>query len=1016
MAMKRLKGVKMKRIFLLVAVVSFLFLFSFVNIHFAYGEASLSITSKAANPESKVSVPIVLSNNDSIVSLQFDVVFNNLDLEVSNSSKPAEPGNALKGTNFSISSKLVEPGRVRVIITPPLQSPLPLIPDGTIVIISMKVKQNISGSKETINFDKVSTSDANGDSEPLAINKGTITIQTSTTPQIKNFSDLSPTDWFYTYVEDIAKAGITTGYPDGTYRPNELVTRAQMAAFLARALKLNIPDECNSSPFYDVDTNTWFCPYVEAIKSEGVTTGYPDGSYGPNDYVTRAQMAAFLVKALHLNTQPCTSQPFSDVPTDVWYCPYVQAIKNAGITSGYPDGTYRPDAVVTRAIMAAFIDKAFLRGAFSTTATTSNNSSSTVAVSQSKIITATVEASIVQGATVCVVGTNNCGTTNSNGEVTLNVSSLPVNLSVQVGGLVLGTVEDNQSKITITPLTLAQNDVFTAMKIGAVIHAIAGDVNDNQTRVDLRGHKVSGLAGSTLISILRKGKSVVLHVDGTHTLKVGGVVQFDNKSVTYYLVHNPSTFEQTVQTNWSKYLHSAGYPSESLDQIVKQYPCHIQVNMDNTLPASEQQYVLPYHNKLCSVLRYLTGFDPYVSFDMSYDPSMHRSWNPNMTHLYADKLPSKDPYFKSWYSVELAHLFIADRGVQSGVGDDELYLRPLETLSQTITSVVAYYYGKELGFSREEYDSYAQQLKPDYYYAIDNFIRNVDTFIIYQTDVDYAMDADTLFASAHQILELFLADPKFFRNLIGGMKGWSSAEDLEQAFIDSVTTLPSDIVSTYVSNMPYFKQVNQSIRPKREIAIVPFSAYDVSMEDHFMRYGYCHIDGAYVLGQSYDSSNLGLPSWDIVPDPNFYGQPATLEVENLTTGSSFYAKTKILSNLQNGGMVLFYLKPGNIYKLIATSTVDNVTYTATYSFIQDTCLRSDKQVVTVNEPITLRVVGASFNRYSWDFNGDGVVDKVTDTNSVTCSYSQPGIYNPRVEISYNDGSFTLKMPAVIVRK
>ena len=177
-----------------------------------------------------------------------------------------------------------------------------------------------------------------------------------------HFSDISPSDWYYTYVMDIANAGITTGYPNGKYKPDVLVTRAQMAAFIARAMKLNIPDECNNSPFYDVDTDTWYCPYVEAIKDACVTTGYPNGSYGPSEIVTRAQMAAFLVKALHLNKQPCTSKPFNDVPTDAWYCPYVQALKNAGLISGYSDGTYRPDAAVTRAIMAAFIDKAFLGG------------------------------------------------------------------------------------------------------------------------------------------------------------------------------------------------------------------------------------------------------------------------------------------------------------------------------------------------------------------------------------------------------------------------------------------------------------------------------------------------------------------------------------------------------------------------------------------------------------------------------------------------------------------------------
>ena len=185
-------------------------------------------------------------------------------------------------------------------------------------------------------------------------------------PSSSLFSDLSPTDWYYTYVQDIANAGITTGYPDGTYRPDVLVTRAQMAAFISRAMKLNTSKQCSGSPFYDVDSSQWYCPYVEALKDAGITSGYSDGSYKPNEYVTRAIMAAFIAKALHLNIQPCTTKPFVDVPTNAWYCPYVQAIKNAGITSGYPDGTYRPDVVVTRAIMAAFIDKAFLKGSKTT--------------------------------------------------------------------------------------------------------------------------------------------------------------------------------------------------------------------------------------------------------------------------------------------------------------------------------------------------------------------------------------------------------------------------------------------------------------------------------------------------------------------------------------------------------------------------------------------------------------------------------------------------------------------------
>ena len=175
------------------------------------------------------------------------------------------------------------------------------------------------------------------------------------------FSDISPSSWYYNYVEDIAKAGITTGYPNGTYQPKDNVTRAQMAAFIARAMKLNTP-QCSSSPFNDVSSSSWYCKYVKVLKDSGATSGYPDGTYKPSEIVTRDTMAAFLVKALKLSTHPCAAPPFIDVPIDAWYCPYVQALKDAGITNGYSDGTYKPYAAVTRATMAAFMSKAFLGG------------------------------------------------------------------------------------------------------------------------------------------------------------------------------------------------------------------------------------------------------------------------------------------------------------------------------------------------------------------------------------------------------------------------------------------------------------------------------------------------------------------------------------------------------------------------------------------------------------------------------------------------------------------------------
>ena len=169
----------MKKTYLSMVIVLSVLLSIFLNLNLAYGEISLSITNKTANPGSTVSVPVVLANNNSVVSLQFDILFNSSDLGIDNVSKPVVSGDALQGTNFNVSSKLIESGRIRVIITPPIESPLPVIPNGTIVTIPIKVNPNITNDNETLEFDKVSASDANGSSVSIDTSKGTLSIQIS---------------------------------------------------------------------------------------------------------------------------------------------------------------------------------------------------------------------------------------------------------------------------------------------------------------------------------------------------------------------------------------------------------------------------------------------------------------------------------------------------------------------------------------------------------------------------------------------------------------------------------------------------------------------------------------------------------------------------------------------------------------------------------------------------------------------------------------------------------------------
>jgi hypothetical protein len=113
------------------------------------------------------------------------------------------------------------------------------------------------------------------------------------------FSDITPVMWSCGYIKRLYELGITTGYGNGTYGPYDLVLREQMAAFIVRAVEGEpAAGYCDSgTAFPDVTSTMWSCKYIKRLRELNITTGYQNGTYGPYDLVTRAQMAAFLARA-----------------------------------------------------------------------------------------------------------------------------------------------------------------------------------------------------------------------------------------------------------------------------------------------------------------------------------------------------------------------------------------------------------------------------------------------------------------------------------------------------------------------------------------------------------------------------------------------------------------------------------------------------------------------------------------------------------------------------------------------
>ncbi len=188
------------------------------------------------------------------------------------------------------------------------------------------------------------------------------------------FPDVGFDHWARAHVYATAGSGIVEGYADGNYHPEWQITRAQMAVFIARAIvtptgeegiEAYVPPE--SPTFTDVQASYWAYKHVECLAENGVVEGYPDGLYRPSAIVTRAEMAAYISRAiaeprgevgLEGYTPPDTPT-FNDLPSDHWAYPYVEYAAENGVVQGYTDGSYLPNRKMTRSQMAVYVARAF---------------------------------------------------------------------------------------------------------------------------------------------------------------------------------------------------------------------------------------------------------------------------------------------------------------------------------------------------------------------------------------------------------------------------------------------------------------------------------------------------------------------------------------------------------------------------------------------------------------------------------------------------------------------------------
>ncbi|HUS15009.1 MAG TPA: S-layer homology domain-containing protein [Chloroflexia bacterium] len=168
------------------------------------------------------------------------------------------------------------------------------------------------------------------------------------------FTDVPVDYWAGGYIQWLACRNVVGGYADGTFHPDATTTRAQFAKMLALGMGWPLVNPSTPS-FSDVPSGYWGYSYIETVRAHNAISGYSDGTYRPSNNVTRAQLSKMIVSAEGWTLVTPSVPSFTDVPVSHWAYSYVETSRAHGVVSGYSDGTFRPLSSGTRAQLSKML-------------------------------------------------------------------------------------------------------------------------------------------------------------------------------------------------------------------------------------------------------------------------------------------------------------------------------------------------------------------------------------------------------------------------------------------------------------------------------------------------------------------------------------------------------------------------------------------------------------------------------------------------------------------------------------
>lgn len=187
----------------------------------------------------------------------------------------------------------------------------------------------------------------------------TLTLNADTTVYAA-FAKSEPLPVIAEKLETIDHFAYVSGYPDGTVRPEANVTREETAMIFYRLLKsgYRATVESKTNNFSDVAADRWSNDAISTLVNAGIFSGYPDGTFNPSEAITRAEFATIVAKLAGVDET--ATQNFTDL-NGHWAAKYVATAVKLGWIAGYDDGTFRPDGKITRAEAMTLVNRILYR-------------------------------------------------------------------------------------------------------------------------------------------------------------------------------------------------------------------------------------------------------------------------------------------------------------------------------------------------------------------------------------------------------------------------------------------------------------------------------------------------------------------------------------------------------------------------------------------------------------------------------------------------------------------------------